>query len=431
VREHHADITIRKVSIYQEAAMGGKLAVVVGGGPAPGINGVISAVTFEAIKQGLGVIGVHDGFKWLSKGDTTHTTNLGNDQISRIHLRGGSIIGTSRDNPTKSPEKMANVIKALTSLGVTYLVTIGGDDTAYTSTRVEQEAQGRIAVCHVPKTIDNDLPLPHGVPTFGFETARSLGTQLVENLMEDARTASRWYFVIAMGRSAGHLALGMGMGAGATLTLIPEELGNKISLNKVIAILEGAIIKRLSYGRSHGVAVIAEGVATRFDPEELTFLKDVPRDDHGNIRLAEIPLGDMLKQRVMAGLDSRGLKTTVIAKDIGYELRCHPPISYDREYTRYLGYSAVKFLTSGGSGAMIMLKDGVCLPIKFADLLDPKTGKTRIRTIDINSDDYLMARRYMIRLEKGDLEGEALKKLAATAKMTAEDFVKRYSVAVG
>src|SRR5512142_1947021 len=411
--------------------MSGKLAIVVGGGPAPGINGVISAVTFEAIKQGLEVVGIYDGFKWLSKGDATQTVKLSNGEISRIHLRGGSILRTSRDNPTKSPEKMANVVRALSGLGIKYLVTIGGDDTAFTATRVEQEAGGRISVCHVPKTIDNDLPLPHGVPTFGFETARSLGTQLVENLMEDARTAARWYFVIAMGRSAGHLALGMCMGAGATLTLIPEELGNKISLTKVVSILEGAIIKRLSLGKGHGVAVIAEGVATRFDPEELTFLKDVPRDDHGNIRLAEIPLGDMLKQRVTAGLESAGVKTTIIAKDIGYELRCHPPISYDREYTRYLGYSAVKFLTSGGSGAMIMLKDGVCLPIKFADLLDPKTGKTRIRTIDINSDDYLMARRYMIRLEKGDLEGEALRKLAATAKMTAEDFVKRYSVAVG
>jgi ATP-dependent phosphofructokinase / diphosphate-dependent phosphofructokinase len=410
--------------------MADKLAVVVGGGPAPGINGVISAVTFEAIKQGLEVVGVYDGFKWLSKGDTSHTLNLGNGEISRIQLRGGSIIGTSRDNPTKNPEKMANVIKALTSLGVRYLVTIGGDDTAYTATRVEHEAGGRISVCHVPKTIDNDLPLPHGVPTFGFETARSLGTQLVENLMEDARTASRWYFVIAMGRSAGHLALGMGMGAGATLTLIPEELGNKISLNKVLAILEGAIIKRLAYGRNHGVVVIAEGVATRFDPEELTFLKDVPRDDHGNIRLAEIPLGDMLKQRVVAGLESIGVKMTVIAKDIGYELRCHPPISFDREYTRYMGYSAVKFLVSGGSGSMIMLKDGVNRPIKFSDLLDPKTGKTRIRTVEIDSDDYLMARRYMIRLEKEDLEGEALKKLAAVTKLPPDEFRKRYSCTI-
>src|SRR5512142_1009021 len=406
--------------------MSGKLAIVVGGGPAPGINGVISAVTFEAIKQGLEVVGIYDGFKWLSKGDATQTVKLSNGEISRINLRGGSIIRTSRDNPTKSPEKMANVVKALSSLGIKYLVTIGGDDTAFTATRVEQEAGGRISVCHVPKTIDNDLPLPHGVPTFGFETARSLGTQLVENLMEDARTAARWYFVIAMGRSAGHLALGMGMGAGATLTLIPEELGSKISLTKVVSILESAIIKRLSLGKGHGVAVIAEGVATRFDPEELTFLKDVPRDDHGNIRLAEIPIGDMLKQRVMTDLAAIGLKTTVIAKDIGYELRCHPPISYDREYTRYLGFSAVKFLVSGGSGAMIMLKEGVSLPIKFTDLLDPKTGKTRIRTVDINSDDYHIARRYMIRLEKEDLEGEGLKKVAAAAKMAPEDFKKRF-----
>jgi 6-phosphofructokinase 1 len=248
--------------------------------------------------------------------------------------------------------------------------------------------------------------------------------------MEDARTAGRWYFVVAMGRSAGHLALGMGMGAGATLTLIPEELGNKISLNKVVTILEGAIIKRLSYGRNHGVAVIAEGVATRFDPEELTFLKDVPRDDHGNIRRRD-PLGDMLKQRVTAGLETLALKTTIISKDIGYELRCHPPISYDREYTRYLGFSAVKFLVNGGSGAMIMLKDGKSLPIKFSDLLDPKTGKTRIRTVDINSDNYLMARRYMIRLEKEDMEGEALAKMAAAAKMAPGDFTKRFSVAVG
>jgi ATP-dependent phosphofructokinase / diphosphate-dependent phosphofructokinase len=410
--------------------MAGKLAIVVGGGPAPGINGVISAVTYEAIKQGLEVIGVHDGFKWLSNGNTNHVTQLENDEISRIHLRGGSVIGTSRENPTKNPEKMANVIKALTSLGIKYLVTIGGDDTAFTATRVEQEAHGTISVCHVPKTIDNDLPLPHGVPTFGFETARSLGAQLVENIMEDARTAGRWYFIIAMGRSAGHLALGMGMGAGATLTLIPEELGNKISLNKVVSILEGAIIKRLAYGRNHGVAVIAEGVATRFDTDELTFLKDVPRDDHGNIRLAEIPIGDMLKKHVSAGLETAGVKTTIIAKDIGYELRCQPPLSYDREYTRYLGFSAVRFLVGGGSGAMIMLKDGVCHPIKFADLLDPKTGKTRIRTVDINSDDYHMARRYMIRLEQEDLQGESLTKLASMTKLSPEDFKKRYCIAV-
>ncbi len=410
--------------------MADKLGIVVGGGPAPGINGVISAVTFEAFKQGLEVVGVYDGFKWLSRGDTSHIRKLHPEEISRIHLRGGALIRTSRENPTKDPAKMENVIRALTGLGIRYLVTIGGDDTAFTATQVEKAAGGKISVCHVPKTIDNDLPLPHGVPTFGFETARQLGAQLVENLMEDAQTAFRWYFVVAMGRSAGHLALGMGMGAGATLTLIPEELGSKISLNKVVAILTGAIIKRMATGRNHGVAVIAEGVAIRFDPEELTILKDVPRDDHGNIRLAEIPLGDMLKERVNRELAALGVKMTIIAKDIGYELRCNPPISFDREYTRYLGFSAVQFLVGGGSGAMIMLKDGKSLPIKFADLLDPKTGKTRIRTVDINSDDYLMARRYMIRLEKADLEGEALEMLAATVKMKPDEFRKKFAIAV-
>ena len=410
--------------------MAGKLAIVVGGGPAPGINGVISSVTFEASKQGLEVIGIYDGFKWLSKGDSSQIMDLNPEDISRIHMRGGSIIRTSRENPTKDPAKMANVIKALTDLNVKYLVTIGGDDTAFTATQVEKVAGGKIAVCHVPKTIDNDLPLPHGVPTFGFETAKQLGAQLVENLMEDSQTAFRWYFIVAMGRSAGHLALGMGTGAGATLTLIPEELGNKISWKKVVAILTGAIIKRMVSGRNHGVAVIGEGVAIRFDPEEMTILKDVPRDEHGNIRLAEIPLADMLKQHVLQELASLGLKMTIIGKDIGYELRCHPPISYDREYTRYLGFSAVKFLVNGGSGAMIMLKDGKSIPIKFADLIDPATKKTRIRTVEIDSDDYHMARRYMIRLEKEDLEGEMLQKLAAAVKMKPEDFKKRFAIAV-
>ena len=407
-----------------------RLAIVVGGGPAPGINGVISAATIAAINEGKEVIGILEGFKWLSKGSKDKVMALAIDDVTRIYSTGGSILRTSRENPTKDPKKMQNVLTALNELGIKYLLTIGGDDTAYSASVVEKEAKGRIAVAHVPKTIDNDLPLPGGMPTFGFETARHLGVRLVQNLMEDAKTTGRWYFVIAMGRTAGHLALGMGMGAGATLTLIPEELGEKISLNKVVSILEGAIIKRLALGKNHGVAVIAEGVATRLDPEELTILKNVPRDDHGNIRLAEIPLGDMLKQKVLEDLGALGVSTTIIAKDIGYELRCHPPISFDREYTRYLGFSAVKFLISGGSGAMIMLKDGRNEPIKFSDLVDPRTGKTRIRTVDTKADDYLMARRYMIRLEKEDMDGEQLKKIAAAAKMTPDEFKKRFSVAV-
>src|SRR5262245_44469769 len=109
----------------------GRLALVVGGGPAPGINGVISSVTIEAIEQGIEVIGVRDGFKWLVKGDTEHTRKLTIEEVKGIHLRGGSVLGTSRTNPAKSEEDMRQVLETLQRLNVTALVTIGGDDTAF------------------------------------------------------------------------------------------------------------------------------------------------------------------------------------------------------------------------------------------------------------------------------------------------------------
>src|SRR5437868_1505151 len=153
----------------------GRLALLVGGGPAPGINGVISSVTIEAIELGYDVIGVRDA--------------------------------------------------------------------------------------HVPKTIDNDLPLPAGVPTFGFETARHLGVGIVRNLAEDARTTSRWYIIVSMGRAAGHLALGIGKASAATLTIIPEEFrGRPVTLDEVCDIIIGSIIKRRAKPAHYGVVVLAEGL---------------------------------------------------------------------------------------------------------------------------------------------------------------------------
>lgn len=405
-----------------------RLAIVVGGGPAPGINGVISAATIAAINEGKEVIGILEGFKWLSKGSKDKVMALKIDDVTRIHSTGGSILRTSRENPTKDPKKMQNVLTALNELGIKYLLTIGGDDTAYSASVVEKEAKGKIAVAHVPKTIDNDLPLPGGMPTFGFETARHLGVRLVQNLMEDARTTGRWYFVIAMGRTAGHLALGMGKAAGATLTLIAEEFPDgKISLQQVCGILEAAIIKRLASNKNHGVAVIAEGIAERLNPDELEILKDIERDEHGHIKLSEIPFEKILRERVKASFDERGIKVNIIGKSIGYELRAEPPIPFDAEYTRNLGYGGVRFLLNGGSGAMIIYDSGRLTPIPFKDMIDPKTGKTRIRLVDIKSESYAIAKKYMIRLEKEDLEDKNIKSLAEAGKMTVEEFRKRFS----
>src|SRR5581483_720712 len=120
----------------------------------------------------------------------------------------------------------------------------------------EQRAAGRLRIVHVPKTIDNDLDLPGYVDTFGYQSARHYGAEIVKNLMVDAKTTSRWYFVIAMGRKAGHLALGIGKAAGATLTLIAEEFRPPIRLQTLVDTLVGAILKRMSDGRRDGVAVI-------------------------------------------------------------------------------------------------------------------------------------------------------------------------------
>src|SRR5262245_27313177 len=242
------------------------LAILVGGGPAPGINGVIASATIEAINRGLRVIGLIEGYRWLVEGDASHAVELQIRDVSRIHLTGGSILRTSRTNPAKDEQSLERTVDVLTRLGVRYLVCIGGDDTTSGAARIAERARGRIAVATVPKTIDNDLPLRENVPTFGFETARATGSAIVESLMEDARTTGRWYLAITMGRRSGALALGMCKSAGATLAIIPEEFREeKLDFNIVADTIVGAMIKRKASGRDDGVCLVAEGIGEQLD----------------------------------------------------------------------------------------------------------------------------------------------------------------------
>jgi ATP-dependent phosphofructokinase / diphosphate-dependent phosphofructokinase len=410
-----------------------RLAILVAGGPAPGINSVISAATIRGQLEGVEVVGIRDGFEWIMSGDVEHTTPLTIESVSRIHFRGGSHIGISRANPTTDPAHLENVIVSLLRLNVDMLITIGGDDTAFSAMRVEERGRGRIRVVHVPKTIDNDLDLPANVDTFGYQTARHHGVEIVKNLMVDAKTTSRWYFVIAMGRKAGHLALGIGKAAGATLTLIPEEFARqRTPLKTVVDTLVGAIVKRLSYGRRDGVAVIAEGLVLGIDPGDLERLDEIERDSHGHIRIAEVNFGEMLKTEVQKRLSQFSLRTTIAAKNIGYELRCADPIPADMEYTRDLGYCAAKYLLSGGSAAMISMQGGNFVPIPFPDVIDPDSGRTRMRMVNIHSTRYGIARRYMIRLRRDDFEDpHELAKLAATAGLSLQDFRNEFEYLIG
>ena len=401
-----------------------KVAILVSGGPAPGINSVISAAAIRCALEGVEVVGILDGFEWLMQGDIEHTLPLTIDEVSRIHFHGGSHIGTSRANPTRDPAHLENTVLSLLRMDVSMLITIGGDDTAFSAMRLEEKAGGRIRVVHVPKTIDNDLGLPPFVDTFGYQTARHYGVEIVKNLMVDANTTSRWYFVIAMGRKAGHLALGIGKSAGATLTLIPEEFGaGPIRLKTVVDTLAGAIIKRMSYGRRQGVAIIAEGLVLDLDPSDLSAIEEAERDAHGNLRIAEVNIGEILKQQVSNRLKEFDLKTTIVEKNIGYELRCADPIPLDMEYTRDLGYAAAKFILSGGNAAMVSMQAGYFVPIPFNQLLDPETGRTRVRLVNIHSERYAIARSYMIRLKREDFQdAHETAKLAATCGVSIERF---------
>jgi 6-phosphofructokinase 1 len=405
-----------------------KAAILVGGGPAPGINSVISAATIRCELEGVEVVGIRDGFEWIMQGNIDRVTPLTIEAVSRIHFRGGSHIGISRSNPTRDPAHLENTVISLLRLNVSQLLTIGGDDTAFSALKLEQRAAGRIRVVHVPKTIDNDLDLPHFVDTFGFQTARHYGVEIVKNLMVDAKTTSRWYFVIAMGRKAGHLALGIGKAAGATLTLIPEEFaGRRIRLRTVVDILVGAVLKRLANGRRDGVAIIAEGLVLDIEPEDLARVEEVERDAHGHLRIAEVNIGEILKAQVAKRLKDFNVKATLVAKNIGYELRCADPIPYDMEYTRDLGYCAAKYLLSGGNAAMISMQGGHFVPIPFAQLIDPASGRAKVRLVDIHSTRYAIARRYMIRLRRDDFDdAHELAKFAATAGMSLQEFRREF-----
>ena len=404
--------------------------ILVGGGPAPGINSVISAVTIRSVLGGCTVVGILDGFKWLMEGTVSQVKSLTIEEMSRMHFRGGSYLGTSRANPTKKADCLANVLSSLVRLGITRLVTIGGDDTAFSALKLEEEAAGRIHIVHVPKTIDNDLDLPYGVPTFGFETARHVAVEIVKNLMVDAHTMSRWYVIVTMGRKAGHLALGIGKAAGATLTIIPEEFEERpVRLQRVLDLVIGTMIKRLSEGRPDGVVVLAEGLIEILDPRDLGGLDHVERDEHGHLRLADVDIGDVLRREVIKGMKALGLATSIVAKNVGYELRSADPIPFDMEYTRDLGFCAAQLLLDGGTAAMVSIQNGRCTPIPFTQMVDPISGRAKVRMVDITSQSYQIARRYMIRLSSEDFENPAtLGRYAAIAGLLPEAFQSRFQI---
>ena len=306
------------------------IGIVVGGGPAPGTNAVIAATALEAVKLGCTPIGFHDGFHFLAQRYTDEQHEMTVDEVPRIHLAGGVMLGASRTDVARDRLNLENAVAALHKLAID-----GAGRRRRRRPRAQRDggrAGERRAHQGGPGTQEHRQRPGHAasrVPRWGSRPRGTSASSWSKNLMEDARTSGRWYLGVTMGRPTGHLTLGIGKAVSATCTVIPEEFRRLRDLVSDIAdIVEGSIIKRRAMGKPHGVAFLCEALVERFNPKEVAELEDVDRDAQGNIRVTEMDLGRKVINEVQLRLEKRGIKVTIVDKTIGYELRCAPPIAY-------------------------------------------------------------------------------------------------------
>ncbi|NLX40376.1 MAG: 6-phosphofructokinase [Bacteroidales bacterium] len=365
--------------------------ILTGGGPAPGINTVIGSITKAFIARGYRVLGLHGGYKGLFTPNPSYT-EIDFVMADSIFNRGGSYLMMSRYKPTEKDYEGNFNYKLFQDNNIKLLVTIGGDDTASTANRVTKFLQARnykIANIHVPKTIDNDLPLPLNTPTFGYHSAKAEGTRIATTVYEDARTSGNWFIVAAMGRSAGHLAIGIGSSCHYPMIIIPEMFNkSKITVDKIIKLSISSIVKRKLMGIPYGGIMLSEGVFHLLDEDELkaTGVK-FTFDEHGHPELGKISKAQLFNDILEIELKKLGMNIKMRPIEIGYDIRCQAPISYDLLYCTQLGCGVYELFARGESGCMVYVDTiGRIKPLYLKDFQDPKTGKIPPRRVDIEGD---------------------------------------------
>lgn len=362
------------------------IAIICGGGPAPGINTVISTVAKTFIKDGYEVIGVHHGYQGLLS-DNPDVKIFDFHHADRIFSRGGSTLIMSRFKPKDSDFK-ADFFK---KNNVQLLVTIGGDDTASTANRLTKYLKNQeldVRHIHVPKTIDNDLPLPDRNPTFGFHTAKDEGVRIGNTVYEDARTSENWFVMSAMGRSAGHLAFGIASACHFQMVIIPEMFNKTtITFKKLINMIISSIIKCKIMGLEYGVALISEGVFHFMEEEEIINSGiNFTYDDHGHPELGNVSKSHIFNYLLQIKLKEIGLDIKSRPVELGYELRCCNPIAFDLTLCTLLGIGVKKLFDQGATGCIVSANSrGDITPLYLKDFED-ENGKIPPRLVDINSD---------------------------------------------
>jgi len=264
--------------------------------------------------------------------------------------------------------------------------------------------------------------LPDNSRTFGFNTARQVGTTLVQMFAQDAATMVRWYILTCVGADSGHLTLGIGKAAAASITIIPEEYkGRKVEFSEIVDLLEATIYKRRNHETDYGIAILCEGLVDIMDK------KEIQERFGGDIDLGHQDLGRHIVAELQARFKKTGLVITTIARHIGTECRAADPSAGDIILSRDLGYGAVRLLLEGNTGCMVTIKAGTLYPLPLSELLDPKTGQCAIRAVDTSKLGFQVAQNYMVKVKKSELnDGAFLQKIAKSAKMTPEEFVQRF-----
>ena len=309
------------------------IAILTGGGPAPGMNTVVASVAKTFLRDGYRVIGLHGGYSALFT-ECPRMQDLDFLIADEIFNKGGSILKMSRFKPTDEDFEKRFNLSLFKDNEIKLLVTVGGDDTASTANRIAKFLESKhypIANIHVPKTIDNDLPLPNGSPTFGYNSAKAQGTVICTAVMEDARTSENWFVVSAMGRSAGHLALGIAGACHYPMVVIPEFFNKtEITVDKIINLVVSCIVKRKLMGINYGAAMISEGVFHSLSDEEIKNSGiHFSYDDHGHPELGKVSKAHIFNDLLERKVKELGLKVKSRPVEVGYEIRCHTPIAFD------------------------------------------------------------------------------------------------------
>jgi len=360
------------------------IVILCGGGPAPGINSVIGTVVKVFLKAGYRIIGMHGGYRSLFSGDPD-TEDLTFAFADNIVNRGGSALQMSRYRPKDSEFNTDFFVKN----NVKLLVTIGGDDTASTANRISKYLEAnniKIQNIHVPKTIDNDLPLPEGNPTFGYESAKEEGVRIASTVYEDARTSGNWFVISAMGREAGHLAFGIGAACHFPMIIIPEMFNKtSVTFDKIIRLIISAMLKRKILNIGYGVAVVSEGVFHFMTDEEILLSGiNFSYDEHGHPELGNVSKAHIFNVILQNKL--KEIKVSIKSRpvELGYELRCHAPTAFDLMYCSLLGIGVKHLFDQGLTGCMVTSdQKGDIHPLFLKDVED-ENGKVRPRLVNMN-----------------------------------------------